>query len=153
MEPGEQLIPRPAGARPGPPAPWAEAGPDARRGVTIERVRSGLHLGDPTTAETVARLEADPKGEAGVLVPLFEEAGETRVILTRRAAHLRSHTGQVAFPGGRLEPGEDAVAALLTAQLVCDHLVPWATAPSPRKHLAVCWPLFASSLRWGRNRY
>lgn len=113
MEPGEQLIPRPAGARPGPPAPWAEAGPDARRGVTIERVRSGLHLGDPTTAETVARLEADPKGEAGVLVPLFEEAGETRVILTRRAAHLRSHTGQVAFPGGRLEPGEDAVAGAL----------------------------------------
>jgi 8-oxo-dGTP pyrophosphatase MutT (NUDIX family) len=79
----------------------------------MERVRAALRLGDPTTAETVARLEADPKGEAGVLVPLFEEAGETRVILTRRAAHLRSHTGQVAFPGGRLEPGEDAVAGAL----------------------------------------
>jgi 8-oxo-dGTP pyrophosphatase MutT (NUDIX family) len=105
---GEQLIPRPAGARPGAPAPWAQAGPDARRGVTLERVRSALRVADPTTPETVARLEADPNGEAGVLVPLFEEAGETRVILTRRAAHLRSHTGQVAFPGGRLEPGEDA---------------------------------------------
>ena len=79
----------------------------------MERVRAALRLGDPTTAETVARLEADPKGEAGVLVPLFEEAGETRVVLTRRAAHLRSHTGQVAFPGGRLEPGEDAVAGAL----------------------------------------
>jgi 8-oxo-dGTP pyrophosphatase MutT (NUDIX family) len=79
----------------------------------MERVRAALRLEDPTAAETVARLEADPKGESGVLVPLFEEAGETRVILTRRAAHLRSHTGQVAFPGGRLEPGEDAVAGAL----------------------------------------
>jgi 8-oxo-dGTP pyrophosphatase MutT (NUDIX family) len=61
----------------------------------------------------VARLEADPKGAAGVLVPLFEQVGETRVILTRRAAHLRSHTGQVAFPGGRLEPGEGALAGAL----------------------------------------
>jgi 8-oxo-dGTP pyrophosphatase MutT (NUDIX family) len=58
----------------------------------------------------VARLEADPSGAAGVLVPLFEQVGETRVILTRRAAHLRSHTGQVAFPGGRLESGEGALA-------------------------------------------
>jgi 8-oxo-dGTP pyrophosphatase MutT (NUDIX family) len=79
----------------------------------MERVRAALGREDPTRAETVARLEADPNGEAGVLVPLFEEAGETRVILTRRAAHLRSHTGQVAFPGGRLEPGEDAVGGAL----------------------------------------
>jgi 8-oxo-dGTP pyrophosphatase MutT (NUDIX family) len=79
----------------------------------MERVRSALRLEDPTTPEMVARLEADPNGEAGVLAPLFEEAGETRVILTRRAAHLRSHTGQVAFPGGRLEPGEDALAGAL----------------------------------------
>jgi 8-oxo-dGTP pyrophosphatase MutT (NUDIX family) len=79
----------------------------------MERVRAALRLEDPTTAETVARLEADPRGDAGVLVPLFEEAGETRVILTRRGAHLRSHTGQVAFPGGRLEQGEDAVAGAL----------------------------------------
>jgi len=28
------------------------------------------------------------------------------VVLTRRAAHLRTHTGEVSFPGGRLEHGE-----------------------------------------------
>jgi 8-oxo-dGTP pyrophosphatase MutT (NUDIX family) len=79
----------------------------------MERVRAAL--GDPerATPETVAKVEAEPKGAAGVLVPLFEEAGETRVILTRRAAHLRSHTGEVAFPGGRLEPGEDAPAGAM----------------------------------------
>jgi 8-oxo-dGTP pyrophosphatase MutT (NUDIX family) len=48
-----------------------------------------------------------------VLAPLFEEDGEVRVILTRRAAHLRSHTGEVSFPGGRLDEDEDALAAAL----------------------------------------
>jgi len=33
------------------------------------------------------------------------------VILTVRREHLRTHAGQVAFPGGRVDPGEDAVAA------------------------------------------
>jgi 8-oxo-dGTP pyrophosphatase MutT (NUDIX family) len=35
------------------------------------------------------------------------------VLLLARAATLRSHAGQVAFPGGRAEDGEDAVAAAL----------------------------------------
>jgi 8-oxo-dGTP pyrophosphatase MutT (NUDIX family) len=48
-----------------------------------------------------------------VLAALFEEDGEARVILTRRAAHLRSHTGEVSFPGGRLDEDEDALAAAL----------------------------------------
>jgi 8-oxo-dGTP pyrophosphatase MutT (NUDIX family) len=50
---------------------------------------------------------------AAVLVPLFEEDGQARVILTRRAAHLRSHTGEVSFPGGRLEPEESPLTAAL----------------------------------------
>lgn len=58
-------------------------------------------------------LEVDSSRPAGVLLPLFEEAGEASIVLTRRAAHLRSHTGEVAFPGGRLEPGEEPVAAAL----------------------------------------
>ncbi len=34
-------------------------------------------------------------------------------MLTERAAHLSTHAGQVAFPGGRLEPGETAIQAAL----------------------------------------
>jgi len=53
---------------------------------------------------------------AAVLVLLFEEHGEARIVLTRRSNRLRSHTGEVAFPGGRLEPGEaPQVAALREA--------------------------------------
>ena len=51
--------------------------------------------------------------EFAVLVALFEEAGEARVLLTRRAGHLRRNQGEVAFPGGRLEAGEDAPQAAL----------------------------------------
>ena len=39
--------------------------------------------------------------------------GEPDLLLTGRADTLRSHAGQPAFPGGALEPGEDAVAAAL----------------------------------------
>jgi 8-oxo-dGTP pyrophosphatase MutT (NUDIX family) len=50
---------------------------------------------------------------AGVLAAFFEEDGETRLVLTRRSTGLRTHQGQVSFPGGRLDEGEDAVAAAL----------------------------------------
>jgi 8-oxo-dGTP pyrophosphatase MutT (NUDIX family) len=48
-----------------------------------------------------------------VLVPLFEEDGETRVVLTVRSNQLRSHQGEVALPGGRLDAGEGVVEAAL----------------------------------------
>ncbi len=47
--------------------------------------------------------EANP---AAVLVALFEEDGQARVLLTVRSAKLRSHQGEVAFPGGKLDRGE-----------------------------------------------
>jgi 8-oxo-dGTP pyrophosphatase MutT (NUDIX family) len=55
----------------------------------------------------------DPGAPSAVLVVLFEESGEARVVLTRRAAHLRSHRGEVSFPGGRLDAGETAAAGAL----------------------------------------
>ena len=41
-----------------------------------------------------------------MLVPLVEHEAGVTVLLTRRADTLRSHTGQIAFPGGRCDPGE-----------------------------------------------
>jgi 8-oxo-dGTP pyrophosphatase MutT (NUDIX family) len=49
---------------------------------------------------------------AAVLIAVTDRA-EPGVILTVRREHLRTHAGQVAFPGGRIDPGEDAVAAAL----------------------------------------
>jgi 8-oxo-dGTP pyrophosphatase MutT (NUDIX family) len=50
---------------------------------------------------------------AAVLVPLFEHEGEAHVLLTRRRPDLRQHAGQVSFPGGRIEPGEEVLSAAL----------------------------------------
>ena len=49
---------------------------------------------------------------AAVLVPIVARA-EPTLLLTVRADTMRHHAGQIAFPGGCAEPGEDAVAAAL----------------------------------------
>lgn len=55
-----------------------------------------------------------PMRPAAVLVPLIDRPGGLAVLLTERNADLPDHPGQIAFPGGRLEPGDaDAVAAAL----------------------------------------
>lgn len=46
---------------------------------------------------------ARPLRPAAVLVPLVDRNGELHVLLTRRADHLSSHAGQIAFPGGRAD--------------------------------------------------
>ncbi len=50
---------------------------------------------------------------AAVLVAIIGHEKGPTVLLTRRADHLNSHSGQVAFPGGKVEPGETPVAAAL----------------------------------------
>lgn len=55
-----------------------------------------------------------PLRQAAVLVPLMLSGREEGVLLTRRAAHLRTHGGQISFPGGAQEPADsDAVATAL----------------------------------------
>lgn len=51
--------------------------------------------------------------QAAVLILLWEEAGVPHTLLTQRASHLSSFPGQVCFPGGRLDPGEDFQQAAL----------------------------------------
>jgi 8-oxo-dGTP pyrophosphatase MutT (NUDIX family) len=69
----------------------------------------------PSPIERVApeRWPAEGFGEAAVLVPLHEEGGVPSVLLTLRRSDLRHHAGQVSFPGGRLDPGENSREAAL----------------------------------------
>ena len=50
---------------------------------------------------------------AAVLIPLFKKNGEYYVLLTRRTDKVRHHKGQISFPGGRQDPGEDFLATAL----------------------------------------
>ena len=46
---------------------------------------------------------------AAVLVAVAQRDGEATVLLTRRATHLASHAGQIAFPGGKMEENDATV--------------------------------------------
>ena len=107
---GAQKIPRPPTIRLGGPAPWAGLSPEARRLPLEEVHRRCLTFPAPRRAPRVPGNQA-----AAVLVPLFEAAGETRVVLTRRPETMPSHRGDVAFPGGKVHPEIDAT--LLAAAL------------------------------------
>jgi 8-oxo-dGTP pyrophosphatase MutT (NUDIX family) len=66
----------------------------------------------PPLEGDLPELRMQAELEAAVLIAITDRP-EPGVILTVRREHLRTHAGQVAFPGGRVDPGEDAVAAAL----------------------------------------
>ena len=80
----------------------------------IDRLREAL-----TQPSVLPLLEGDlPEERALASVPAAVLVGITDrpdpgVILTVRREHMRTHAGQVAFPGGRIDPGEDSVEAAL----------------------------------------
>jgi 8-oxo-dGTP pyrophosphatase MutT (NUDIX family) len=124
-----QVIPRPSTWAPGGRAPWADVLPDGRSPIGLARVVRALATldqrgpvpadvgADRVLSRTVLVNEANApvvrEVNAGVLACLFEEEDETRVILTRRSSGLRTHRGEVSFPGGRIDEGEDPTSAAL----------------------------------------
>lgn len=82
----------------------------------IARILAEGHARDhPDLALKSARRPAPdrPETPSAVLIAITDRP-EPGLILTQRAAHMRSHAGQVAFPGGRIDPGDaDPIAAAL----------------------------------------
>ncbi|XP_044957171.1 nudix hydrolase 15, mitochondrial-like isoform X2 [Hordeum vulgare subsp. vulgare] len=84
------------------------------------------YTGDPSTAATPAAANLFQPRRAAVLVCLFQDAaGELRVLLTKRASSLSTHSGlvlrpvgEVALPGGKADEGDadDAATALREAK-------------------------------------
>ena len=57
-------------------------------------------------------VSVDTVATSAVLVPLYADPhGDTRVILTKRPDVMRTHPGDVVFPGGKIEPGRGIVEA------------------------------------------
>jgi 8-oxo-dGTP pyrophosphatase MutT (NUDIX family) len=80
----------------------------------MERLREVFagRVGRRSEIELVERIDR----ASSVLAAFYEDdedGGEPYVILTRRGHDLRSHRGEVSFPGGLAEPGESLVEAAL----------------------------------------
>jgi 8-oxo-dGTP pyrophosphatase MutT (NUDIX family) len=80
----------------------------------LERLRSSLSgpSAEPLIEGDLPELPALAATPAAVLIAITDRS-HPGLILTVRREHLRTHAGQVAFPGGRLDPGEDPVEAAL----------------------------------------
>jgi 8-oxo-dGTP pyrophosphatase MutT (NUDIX family) len=68
----------------------------------------GDHRLNPSLRHLIVR---EGLRDAAVLVPVVDHGPEATVILTQRNANLRSHSGQVAFPGGRIDAGDASAEA------------------------------------------
>ncbi|WP_421121095.1 NUDIX hydrolase [Aquihabitans daechungensis] len=77
--------------------------PDERQ-ITIEQVCDRFASLGP--AQRSPR-EGHVDRASAVLAAIYEHDGETWIILTRRSAALRVHSGEVSFPGGGQDAGED----------------------------------------------
>lgn len=77
------------------------------------RLEAGPTRSDFDLNPGAVRWIEGPLKPAAVLIPVVAADDGARVLLTRRADSLARHTGQIAFPGGRLDPGETAVEAAL----------------------------------------
>lgn len=73
------------------------------RGWHPEADEFGDHHLNP---DIVDYLRGRPLHDAAVLVPVVDHPGEPSVLLTQRAMQLRTHSGQIAFPGGRIDPDD-----------------------------------------------
>lgn len=106
---GPQVIPRPDAIGDGGPPPWAGLRP-TQRVITAADLRTAFdrRVGSPSFVEETGAARA-----SAVLAPFYELDGELYTVLTRRSWSLRSHTGEVSFPGGGKDKGETLVDAAL----------------------------------------
>jgi 8-oxo-dGTP pyrophosphatase MutT (NUDIX family) len=105
-----QAIPRPEGAeKVEPEAAFARLGAgEAGRLAALEVVERAF------AGRVVPHRPGPGRIAAAVLIPLLRGEGDgLEVVVIRRGAHLRSNPGEIAFPGGRIEPGETPAAAAL----------------------------------------
>lgn len=74
----------------------------------LDQLVRRLRAADPAS---FGRHRPDParRGRASAVLMLYgpRPGGGEEVVLTQRTPHLRSHAGQVSFPGGRIDPGDD----------------------------------------------
>lgn len=92
--------------------------------ILSQRLRERLHAGHrrlgalPDADTTDPRITGEPALVAAAVLVAITDRAEPGLILTQRAATLRKHAGQIAFPGGRVDPvdADEIAGALREAQ-------------------------------------
>jgi len=74
----------------------------------LETVRDALARHEPV--EHPALPGRTNHRRAAILLPLQPDGADLRVYLIQRSSHLRDHPGEIGFPGGKPEPGDDGLA-------------------------------------------
>lgn len=78
----------------------------ALAGTHLETPRAIARLGLPPAIEKLFGKKAANLRPAAVLLPIIRHADRLSMLLTVRSASLRSHSGQIAFPGGGRDAGD-----------------------------------------------
>lgn len=71
------------------------------------------HIKNILLRRSPQRIENGAFTRAAVLLPLFRKENTWHVLFTKRSENLPTHSGEVSFPGGALDEGENAVDAVL----------------------------------------
>lgn len=80
----------------------------------VARLDGGRPSSDFDLNAAAKRAEPAQKRPAAVLIPVVQRGGHLALLLTKRSARLRYHPGQIAFPGGKVEPFDrDPLSAAL----------------------------------------
>ena len=83
-------------------------------GALADRLRAALASSSDAELLSGDMVEHDAaQGTPAAVLIAVTDRDAPGVILTVRREHMRTHAGQVAFPGGRVDAGEDAIAAAL----------------------------------------
>ncbi len=111
-----QLVPRPANSRRLPRPTWldelGEVLPENRFEIAraFERAQ-GFTDSTPRISRNLP--DQNMKRPAGVLALLVGVTYAPALVLTRRSGQLKTHAGEMAFPGGKVEPGETPLDAAI----------------------------------------